>query len=115
MRRLILAATAVAALAGAGSLVSTRADAMPANGGLGASVARELTEPVALVCERRWNGYRWARACYETGPDYYYGGPSIVFGFGGGGLHHHHGHHGHHFGHHGHHFGHHGGHHGGRH
>lgn len=105
MRRLILAAT-VAALAGAGSLVSTRADAMPANGGLGASVAHELTEQVHLVCERRWDGYRWVRACYETGPGYYYGGgPSIYFGFGGGGFHHHH--HGHHGGHH---FGHHGGH-----
>lgn len=120
MRGLIFAATAVATLAVAGSLVSTRADAMPIAiaGGLGAS-AHEPAEQVALVCQRRWNGYRWVRACYETGPNYYYdsapgyyygGGPSIYFGFSGRGYHRHH-HHGHHFGHHGGHGHHHHGHH----
>jgi len=109
MRRLIFAATAVAAIAGAGSLVSTRADARPIAGGLGASVAPELAEQVALVCRRKWNGHRWVRVCYETGPRYYYGGPGYYYGgpsiyFGGGGFSHHHGHHG---GHHGHHGGHH--------
>lgn len=114
MRRLIFAATAVAALAGAGSLVSTRADAMPRTGGLDASVANELTEQVRLVCRRTWNGYRWVRACYETGPRYYDSGPGYYYGggpsfyFGGGGFSHHGGHHGGHYG--GHHGGHHGGH-----
>lgn len=115
MRRLIFAATAVATLAGAGSLVSTRADAMPAAGGLGASVGHALIDQVHLVCERRWNSYRWVRRCYETGPSYYYGGPGYYGGgpsiyFGGGGFGHHGGHHGG-----GHHGGGHGGGHGGHH
>ena len=109
MRHLVFAVAAVAALAGAGSLVSTRADAMPGAGGLGAFVGHALAEQVRLVCQRTWNGYRWVRACYETGPSYYYdeapgyyyGGPGIYFG--GGGFSHHGGHHGHHGGHHGHH------------
>lgn len=115
MRGLIFAATAVATVIGAGSLASTRADAMPVASGIGASVAPELSQYVQLVCRRSWNGYRWVRRCYETappyyydtGPGYYYGGPSIYFGLGGGGFHHHH----HHFGHHGFHGGHHGHHH----
>jgi hypothetical protein len=101
MRRLSLAAAAVATFAGAGSLASTRVDAMPlpGAGGLGVAITgHELTEQVYLVCRRAWNGYRWVRTCYDGGPRYYGGGPSMYFGGG------------HHFGHHG---GHGGGHHGG--
>ena len=117
MRRLSLAAAAVATFAGAGSLASTGVDAMPlpGAGGLGVAITgHELTEQVYLVCRRAWNGYRWVRTCYDggpryygSGPRYYGGGPSMYFGGG-----HHFGHHGGHGG--GHHFGHHGGgHHGG--
>jgi hypothetical protein len=100
MRRLIFAVTALMALASAASLFSTRAEAMPTTGGLGASVAHELTEQVGLVCRRTWNGYRWVRACYETGPRYYHSGRGYYYGggpsmyFGGGGFSHHGGHHG---------------------
>lgn len=120
MRRLILAVTAVAALAGGGSLASTSADALPLGqlGVVGRATAGQVApEKVHLVCRRVWDGYGWVRRCYQArpryydeGPRYYGGGPTIHFGFGHhGGGHHGFGHHGggHHFGHHG------GGHHGG--
>ncbi len=108
MRRLILTATAVASLAGLGSLVNTRADAMPGVGELGGTTAGQAIARVHLVCERTWNGYNWVRTCYETGPRYYqprYYGPSVYFGGGHHGGHHwqHHG--GHHRRHHGGHYG----------
>ncbi|WP_315832356.1 hypothetical protein [Bradyrhizobium prioriisuperbiae] len=115
MRRLVFSTVAAVTLVG-GSLFGTYANAMPAAGGLTASTALPVGQ-VRLVCERVWNGHRWARSCYETGPRYYDGGAGYGYGapgfyFGGGGFgHHHHHHHGHH-----HHGGHHGGgHHGGGH
>lgn len=118
MRRLILSTVTAVTLVG-GALTGTHANAMPATSGLNASATRLPIAQVRLVCERVWNGYRWVRSCYETGPRYYDGGAGYGFGYGapsfylGGGFghHHHHHHHGHH-----HHGGHHGGgHHGGGH
>lgn len=124
MRGLIFSAVAALTLAG-GSLVSTSAGAMPRASGVDTFAGHSPIQQVRLVCERVWNGHRWVRSCYETGPRYYGGGAGYGYGapgfyFGGGGFgHHHHRHHGHHGGHHGgwhHGGGHHGGgHHGGGH
>ncbi len=81
MRRFIIAAAAVAALAGAASLGSNRAEAMQAASGLTAAPA---AEQVYLRCTRVWNGWRWVRSCvdvggYGPGPGYY--GPG--YGYGG--------------------------------
>lgn len=70
MRRLVLAAVAAVTLASAGALAVNRAEAMPLAGGL-AGAATGQAEPVALVCNRVWNGYAWVRSCYRTGPRYY--------------------------------------------
>lgn len=77
MRRLILAAVASMALAGAGSLAGTRAEAMPLAPGL-AGASGNQAETVALVCNPVWNGYAWVRTCYRTGPSYY--GPRPYYG-----------------------------------
>lgn len=71
MRRFIIAAVAVATLIGAGSLIGTRAEAMPLAGLSGA--VKSEAEPVYLRCRRVWNGYRWVRRCVEVygGPAYY--------------------------------------------
>ena len=70
MRRGVLAAKAALAIAGAGLLAQSRAEAMPLDGGL-AGAATGQTENVALVCNPVWNGYAWVRTCYRTGPAYY--------------------------------------------
>jgi len=80
MRRLILAAIGAAALASAGSLVGSRAEAMPM-GKVG--VATGQAEQVALVCNRVWNGYAWVRQCYQTAPRYYAPAPYYGYGYGG--------------------------------
>lgn len=94
MRCLIIITATVVATFGAGSPSITAADARRMVGAQGLSVVPAMTQQVDLVCRRAWNGYRWVRSCYETGPryydsgsSYYYGaGPSIYFGFGGLGF-----------------------------
>jgi hypothetical protein len=70
MRRFILAAAAVAALAAASSLSPTPAQAMSLPG-----VAKpgSTAEQVYVRCTRFWNGYRWVRRCVEVGGGYGYG------------------------------------------
>jgi hypothetical protein len=85
MRRLLIAAAAVATLIGAGSLTGTRAEAMPLAGLSGA--VKSEAEPVYLRCRRFWNGYRWVRSCVEVygGPAYYaprYYAPRPYYGYG---------------------------------
>ena len=86
MRRLIIAAAAIATLVGAGLLVGTRAEAMPLAGLSGQ--AKSDAEPVYLRCRRVWNGYAWVRNCVEVygGPAYY--APRVYrpryYGYGGG-------------------------------
>lgn len=86
MRRLIIATIAFATLIGAGSLIGTRAEAMPLAGLAGQTSA----EPVRLVCKRVWNGYAWVRECVEVydAPRYAprYVEPSYrpQYGYGGG-------------------------------
>jgi hypothetical protein len=59
MRRLMMAAAATAALAGAGSLIAGSAQALPGAGGLRAADNAGL-EQVRVVCPRPyWNGWRW--------------------------------------------------------
>jgi hypothetical protein len=70
MHRLVVAAIAAAAFAGAMTLAGNRAEAITLPGGIAASPATQ-TEPVALVCRRVWNGWAWVRNCYRTGPRYY--------------------------------------------
>lgn len=70
MRRLILAAAAVAAVSAAGSLAASRAEALPLAGALAGAATTEA-EQVRLVCTRAWNGYAWVRRCHETRPRYY--------------------------------------------
>lgn len=71
MRRLLIAAAAIATVAGAAIMASPRAEAMTLPGVVaGGGVA----EQVQLVCRRVWNGYRWVRSCYRAGPSYYGGG-----------------------------------------
>lgn len=81
MRRLLIAAAAVATVAGATALTSPRAEAMTLPGVVSAPKA---AEDVALICRRTWNGYRWVRTCYESGPSYYGGGGG--YGYSGGGY-----------------------------
>lgn len=71
MRRYLIAASAIAAIAGAVVLSAPRAEAMTLPG---AVAAPKAAEDVRLVCSRSWNGYRWVKTCYETGPSYYSGG-----------------------------------------
>jgi hypothetical protein len=73
MRRFVLAIAAGAAVVTGSLLAAPRADAMtaPAPAGLGAAINETtLSERVAYVCRRSWNGYRWVRRCYYTRPSY---------------------------------------------
>lgn len=74
MRRIILAIAAVMAVSGAGTFVTTGANAMTLNGSGPAAALKDKSaaQEVAYVCRRVWNGYRWVRRCYHTGPRYYY-------------------------------------------
>ena len=61
MRRLMMA-TAIAALAGAGSLMASGAQALPGAGGLQGTTDSGLVEKTQVVCPRPfWNGYRWVQ------------------------------------------------------
>lgn len=70
MHRLALAVIAAVAIAGAATLGTPRAEAMTLPGITHAPASQ--AQDVALVCRRVWNGYRWVRSCYRTGPRYYY-------------------------------------------
>jgi hypothetical protein len=62
-----MAIVAAATIVGAGSLLPSQASAMsaPAPAGLAAATGEvNLADPVAYVCRRFWNGYRWVRNCY---------------------------------------------------
>ena len=89
MRRLIIAAAAVASLAGA-LLASGRAEAMslPGAANLGAAAGTGLVQDVRHVCRPVWNGWRWVQQCYWA-PGWH--------------RHHHHHHHHHRHHHHRHH------------
>jgi hypothetical protein len=66
MRKFAMTIAAVAAIVGAGSLLPTQASAMtvPAPAGLATAAGEaNLAEPVAYVCRRVWNGYRWRQVC----------------------------------------------------
>jgi len=76
MKRVVLTAIAAAAIAGAASLASPRAEAMTLPGVTGAPSTQ--AESIALVCRRVWNGWQWVRSCYRTGPRYY--GPRSYYG-----------------------------------
>lgn len=71
MRRLLIAAAAIATVAGAAVMASPRAEAMTLPGVVAGG---DAVEKVQLVCRRVWNGYRWVRSCYRAGPRYYGGG-----------------------------------------
>ena len=82
MRRTILAAAAIMALAAA-ALAPGRAEAAAiapiAPVGVQAAIGDGLAQDVAYVCRRVWRcgpyGCGWRRACWWTGPSpYYYGG-----------------------------------------
>jgi hypothetical protein len=73
MRKFALTIAAASVIVAAGSLLAPRAQAMtaPAPAGLGAAIDESrLTEDVAYVCRRWWNGYRWVRSCRYR-PSYY--------------------------------------------
>lgn len=78
MRRFILAAATAAAVLGAGALIAPRAEAMTLPGAeslAGAVSENSMKEDVALVCRPVWNGWRWVRRCWRTGPPMYFGPP----------------------------------------
>ncbi len=84
MRRLMMA-TAIAALAGAGSLIAGSAQALPGAAGLAGAHESGLVEQAQVVCPRPfWNGWRWVQPpCQPVyAPRYYspypYGGPPPV-------------------------------------
>jgi hypothetical protein len=79
MRRFILAAAAVAALAGAGTFAGDRAEAMSLPGA-GRLTDTPIAEQVYLRCTRVWNGWRWVRNCVDVGPRYYGYGPGYGYG-----------------------------------
>lgn len=71
MRRMMLAAAAVAVVLGAGSLAASRAEAMtlPSAGPVAGVVTENgMVQDVRLVCRRVWNGFRWMPRCWRTGP-----------------------------------------------
>jgi hypothetical protein len=82
MRRYMFAALAIAALAGAGSLASSRAEAMALPGAGHLAGAAASTEQVYMRCTRYWNGWRWVRSCVDVGPGYYGGGYYYGPGYG---------------------------------
>lgn len=86
MRRFLFAAAAIAALAGATTLASSRAEAMPLAGAGRVAGAASSAEQVYLRCRRVWNGWTWVRSCVDISPVYGYGGygPSYGYGYGGG-------------------------------
>lgn len=74
MRRMMIAAATAAVLAGAGMLAGGSAQAMTMPGAsalASASADNSAVQDVRLVCRRYWNGYFWARRCFETGPRFY--------------------------------------------
>jgi hypothetical protein len=89
MRRLVVVAAAVAAIAAGAMLASGRAEAMslPGAGQLGAAAGTGLVQDVRYVCRPVWNGWRWVEQCFWVP----------------GRHHHHHHHHHHHRRHHHHH------------
>jgi hypothetical protein len=85
MRHFILAVATVAALAGAGMLVGSRAEAMPlVNANPLSGSATSPVEKVYVQCTRFWNGWRWIRRCVEAGPPAYYGPGAGAYGPGYG-------------------------------
>jgi hypothetical protein len=61
MRRLMMAA-AITALAGAGSLMASGAQALPGASGLQGAADAGLVEKTQVVCPRPfWNGWRWVQ------------------------------------------------------
>ena len=61
MRRLMMAA-AITALAGAGSLIASSAQALPGAVGLPGAHESGLVEQTQVVCPRPfWNGWRWVQ------------------------------------------------------
>ena len=61
MRRLMMAA-AITALAGAGSLIASSAQALPGATGLPGAHQSGLVEQTQVVCPRPfWNGWRWVQ------------------------------------------------------
>ena len=62
MRRLMMAAAAIGALVGAGSLAASSAQALPGAAGLSGTNDLGQVEKVQLVCPRPfWNGWRWVQ------------------------------------------------------
>ena len=76
MRRLMMA-VAVAAVAGAGSLIASSAQALPGAGGITGASDSGLVEKTQLVCPRPyWNGWRWVQPpCRPVGPPPVYVAP----------------------------------------
>jgi len=68
MRKLILAAL-MGVILSAGALISNRAEAMSVPAGIAtAAQTLNVTDQAAYVCRRAWNGFRWVRRCFWTGP-----------------------------------------------
>jgi hypothetical protein len=75
MQKFALTIAAVAAVVAAGSMVSTRAEAMTATAPAGLDAAideAKISENVAYVCRRVWTGYGWRRSCWYTPSRYHY-------------------------------------------
>jgi len=88
MRKLLVTATAAAALFAAGLLASPPAEAMPLaqpNGLTAAIPDNNLTQDVAYFCRRVWRcgywGCGWRRMC-TWGPGYGYGGYPGYYSYG---------------------------------
>ncbi len=87
MRRFIHVAAAVAAMACAGNLIGSRAEAMAMPGGSRLGAPTAAAEQVYLRCTRFWNGWRWVRQCVDVGGPVYYSGPGYPapgYGYYGG-------------------------------
>jgi len=72
--RIILVATAAAAILSGSSLLASRAEAMTLAAPAGVRAAIQETSPVenaAYVCRRVWRFGRWHRSCFWTGPRFY--------------------------------------------
>jgi len=81
MRKWILLAALTAGMFSMVSLGANRAEAMTIGTPAGLNVAAgetALAQDVAYICRRVWRcgywGCGWRRACWWTGPRYYYGG-----------------------------------------
>lgn len=78
MRRVALLAFSALMLAVPFAAGPASAIPLAAPAGLAAADAQTgMAENVALVCRRAWNGYRWVRRCYNTGPVYRYSAPPM--------------------------------------